>query len=60
MMNLLLCSNRCVYISEVLSFCGEKLYTDLFLEENPAGLIQLLSIQISWEIDFDQQGKGED
>lgn len=27
--------------------CGEKYYTDLFLEENPAGLIQPPIIQTS-------------
>ena len=34
--------------------CGEKYYTDLFLEESPtpAGLIQPPSVQTSWEIDF--------
>lgn len=48
------------FFLKISSLCGEKYYTDLFLEENPAGVIQPPIIQTSWEIDFDQQGEGED
>lgn len=46
----------------MLLLCGEKYYTDLFLEESPtpAGLIQPPSVRTSLEIDFDQQGEEED
>lgn len=48
------------FFLKISSLYGEKYYTVLFLEENPAGVIQPPIIQTSWEIDFDQQGEGED